>query len=432
MPKVSIGLPVYNGENFLGDAIASLLSQTFTDFELLISDNASTDSTEEICRSFVAQDSRVKYRRNSENLGAAPNYTQVFEWASAPYFKWAAHDDAYEPEFLAKCIEVLDQDSSVVLCYTRGIDIDAAGRYMRDWQPRPQLAAPLPHQRFQAVFDLMETLPIWGVVRSEILAQTPLLGNYAAHDLPLLSRLSLYGRLYEVPEPLFLHREHPQRSIYVYDWRLPHDAISWYDSKKIGKLTFPAWRLLAEHFAGIQQTPIPLSEKIRCLKALSGWVSQRWLELLRDIIFASQALPGGTQLHRGYEHLLAQHRVQVPDPLVNQLVTDMTTHIPQGEQILIADAGRFPPALFDRWQVIPFPDAQITEEDEPPADQRPIVIALEQQCQEGVSYLAVTWPLFTWFNRAQQIQQHLDAHCTNVLRNDLIQIFALKPFSHGA
>lgn len=425
VPKVSIGLPVYNGENFLAEAIASLLSQTFTDFELLISDNASTDATEEICQSFVHQDKRVQYRRNPENLGAAANYTQVFEWACAPYFKWAAHDDAYQPAFLARCVEVLDRDPSVVLGYTQGIDIDVTGQYLRGWQPRPKLADPLPHQRFQAVFELIETLPIWGVMRAEILAQTPLLGNYAAHDLPLLSRLSLYGKLYEIPELLFLHREHPQRSIYVYDWRQPHDAIAWYDPQKVGKLTFPAWRLLREHFAGIQQAPISAEEKIRCCQALAGWVGQRWPELLRDLVFAGQRLPGGSRLRQGYEYLLAQQWLQIPDPLVNQLLADMMTYIPVGERVLMADAGRFPPILFERWQVVPFPDERITEDDLP-EDEDAIVAILENQRLQGASYLAVTWPLYTWFNRARQLQQHLERNATIVLGNDLIQIFAFE------
>ena len=101
MPRVSIGLPIYNGENFLGDAVESLLAQTFTDFELVLVDNASTDGTAAMCERFVARDKRVRYHRNPQNIGGAPNFNLAFQLADrAPYFKWAAHDDRHLPDFL--------------------------------------------------------------------------------------------------------------------------------------------------------------------------------------------------------------------------------------------------------------------------------------------------------------------------------------------
>src|SRR3712207_6191103 len=111
-PKVSIGLPVYNGEKFIREAIDSILNQTFEDFELIISDNASTDETAAICQTYAAQDRRVRYFRNLENIGAAGNHNRVFEAASGKYFKWAAHDDLCGPNFVAECVNVLDRDPS--------------------------------------------------------------------------------------------------------------------------------------------------------------------------------------------------------------------------------------------------------------------------------------------------------------------------------
>ena len=107
-PRVSIGMPVFNGENYLAEALDSLLTQTFSDFELIISDNASTDKTEEICRAYAVRDQRIRYFRNQENLGASRNYNRVFELSSGEYFKWAAHDDLCAPEFLGRCVDVLD------------------------------------------------------------------------------------------------------------------------------------------------------------------------------------------------------------------------------------------------------------------------------------------------------------------------------------
>src|SRR4051794_3298661 len=92
-PKLSIGLPVYNGENFLAHAVDSILAQDFRDFELIISDNASTDRTAEICRGYAESDPRVRYVRFETNQGGSRNFCYVFELARGEYFKWAAHDD---------------------------------------------------------------------------------------------------------------------------------------------------------------------------------------------------------------------------------------------------------------------------------------------------------------------------------------------------
>jgi len=114
-PRVSIGLPVYNGENYLEEAIDSILAQTYKDFELIISDNASTDRTPDICQAYANKDPRIRYYRNEKNIGAAVNFNRVFELSSSEYFKWAAHDDIIAPDYISECIEILDNDDSIVL-----------------------------------------------------------------------------------------------------------------------------------------------------------------------------------------------------------------------------------------------------------------------------------------------------------------------------
>ena len=111
---VSIGLPVYNGENYLSAAIESIAAQTFQDFELIISDNDSTDRTPEICRHYMMQDKRIRYFRNKRNLGAAPNYNRTYELSQGQYFKWTAHDDIICPDFLAKCVVALEAEPEAV------------------------------------------------------------------------------------------------------------------------------------------------------------------------------------------------------------------------------------------------------------------------------------------------------------------------------
>ncbi len=143
MPRVTVGLPVYNGEKFLGEAIESVLDQTFEDFELVISDNASTDATEEICRDYAARDRRVRYARAPQNRGAAWNFNRAFELAGGEYFKWLAHDDVIGPRYLARTVEALDHDASLVLCHSQTGIIDGEGELIADPQSDARRACDL-------------------------------------------------------------------------------------------------------------------------------------------------------------------------------------------------------------------------------------------------------------------------------------------------
>jgi len=113
-PRLSIGLPVFNGERYLSQAISCFLEQTFGDFELIICDNASSDGTQQIGLGYAAQDSRVRYYRNERNLGAIANFNRTVALARGPLFKWAAHDDIYASSYLEKCIDMLDTNPDVV------------------------------------------------------------------------------------------------------------------------------------------------------------------------------------------------------------------------------------------------------------------------------------------------------------------------------
>ena len=119
MALVSIGIPVYNGEEYLAETLKSGLAQSVDDFEIVVSDNASTDRTSEICRSYQAKDPRIRYYRNDQNIGGALNFNRVFELSRAPLFHCGACDDLYEPLFLERCVDALDRDAGVVLSHAR-------------------------------------------------------------------------------------------------------------------------------------------------------------------------------------------------------------------------------------------------------------------------------------------------------------------------
>ena len=212
MPKVSVGLPVYNGEDYLKEALDSLLNQTFKDFELIISDNASTDATQEICESFTSLDKRIRYYRNQENLGAAKNYNRVFELAVGEYFKWASHDDLCAPTFLERCVEILELQPSVILAYTRTLIIDAQGNITAKYADNANFMAPNPYKRLNnhLLPDRGRHIsPVFGVIRSSALKKTRLIGNYIGSDTVLLVHLILLGQFYEVPEELFFSTNPP-------------------------------------------------------------------------------------------------------------------------------------------------------------------------------------------------------------------------------
>ena len=152
-PPLAVGMPVFNGENFLESTLASILGQSFGDFELAITDNASTDGTEEICREAAAGDSRIVYHRHEQNLGAGPNYRSCYELTSAPLFKWAAHDDPCGPTLFERSVEALESHPDAVLTFARGVTLDASGTETRRWRSRPALSSPDPRTRTRDILD---------------------------------------------------------------------------------------------------------------------------------------------------------------------------------------------------------------------------------------------------------------------------------------
>lgn len=263
-PCVSIGMPVYNGEEYLGEAIESLLTQTFSDFELIISDNASTDRTADICRAYAARDPRVRYVRNGTNLGAARNYNQVVELARGKYFKWASHDDVCAPQLLERCVAVLEREPAVVLCYARTQFIDEEGQVIEKHEDRFDLRSSSPHERFAGVFEAPGWCnPIFGVVRTDVLRQTALIGGYYSSDRVLLAELALRGRFYEVPEYLFSRRIHDDMSMRSNPSRV--QLAAWFDPnrRKSLALLFPRWRWFSEYLKAIRRAPLSRYQRVR-------------------------------------------------------------------------------------------------------------------------------------------------------------------------
>lgn len=234
-------MPVYNGETYIREAIDALLAQTFTDFELVITDNRSTDRTREICEDYARRDSRVRYHLNDKNLGAWGNHNRAFELSRGEYFKWASDDDWHAPTFLEKCVAVLDADSTVVaatgqtrLIYSdgseipesnqkRGYVLDRDGNILRMRPPERKdkgLGSPKAHVRFRgAVLHCGWCHEIYALVRRSAFAATPGMGPYYGSDKVVLVWLATMGRIVVLPEVLFHNRRHVEQSGNIFDTR---------------------------------------------------------------------------------------------------------------------------------------------------------------------------------------------------------------------
>ena len=229
---MSIGLPVFDGERYLAKTIDSILGQSFTDLELIISDNASTDRTGEICEEYARRDGRVRYFRNARNLGAGPNYDSCFHRARGTYFKWAAHDDSLAPDYLAKAVAALDAAPDAVLCTVGIQEIGPDDQKLRTYANSfPGVTSADPAERFAAVIHARHQCEdFFGLYRRAALVGSGLHDNYSGSDRVLLAEMALRGPWVSVPDPLFLHREHEgryTRAILLQDRRL---AALWQDT----------------------------------------------------------------------------------------------------------------------------------------------------------------------------------------------------------
>jgi glycosyltransferase involved in cell wall biosynthesis len=269
---VSIGLPVFNGERFLEQALDSVIEQTFEDFELVISDNASTDHTQEICLDYCARDKRLFYHRSEINTGAAPNFNRVFHLSSGKYFKWAAYDDKLAPKFLEKCVDVLDHVPEVVLCHTWVSIIDENGALKEKYIPKPETAGINAHERFRnLILHPLFATQVFGLTRSEAIRKTSLIGSYPSSDEVLLAELALLGEFYEIPEYLFMCRFHPDQSTRG-NFQTQRARTVWFDTSLRGKIVLPKWIYFFACLRVIRQSNLSFSRRVYCYTQMARWV----------------------------------------------------------------------------------------------------------------------------------------------------------------
>jgi glycosyltransferase involved in cell wall biosynthesis len=264
-------MPVYNAQRYLREAIESALAQTMRDLELVISDNASTDATADICHEYAGRDYRVKYHRNDTNLGVVANFNRAFELCRGEYFKWAAYDDLHAPTYLERCLPVLERSPHVAVVHSLTRSIDDAGRDRGEFPATHRLDSAHAPERFRRVIWTDAFPPIWGLMRAEDVRRTAGFEPYMGSDRNFMAEMVLRGGVEYVPETLFHLREHP--GSYTSSVKDYYQRLNWYAPGR----RIPSWMQVPVtaqgYFGAICRAPLCWSDKVACARHVGDWVA---------------------------------------------------------------------------------------------------------------------------------------------------------------
>ena len=248
-PLISIGLPIRNGAHVMRRGIESILSQDYQNLELVLCDNASTDSTDEICREYAARDHRVRHYRNRSDIGQVPNFCKVFELSRGRYFKWMGADDWYASTYLRRCLDLLEQDDELVMvnCYDKQFDVKYNERYTCTHNVR--VDSPYAALRFhRAVWHYKlhrwikghDLDPAYGVFRRDALEKTRLFRSILSTNIVLAAEASLLGKFRTIPEVLSFRR-HPVRRRDIPEKKEKQELRARYDPKLPSRRSGKEW-----------------------------------------------------------------------------------------------------------------------------------------------------------------------------------------------
>jgi glycosyltransferase involved in cell wall biosynthesis len=292
--RLTIAVPVYNGERYLRETFECINAQTFSDFEVVISDNASTDGTEWICRDFAARDPRVRYVRNIRNVGMATNFERLVELARGEYFKLATADDRFDARLVAECVAVLDAHPEVALCYGKTTLIDEDGKTIRQYEDNLDLREPRARTRYWLAIQRLRLVNVLhGVIRTAALRRAGPLGTYVGADMVLVPGLALQGQFRELPEFLFHRRIHPGAFSSIHNDAGEREFWNPLDRRSRPPIT---WQRYHGHARAIVRAPLSLAEKVSLLGGMLG----RALGDYRDLILELRGLivPPAQPAHR--------------------------------------------------------------------------------------------------------------------------------------
>jgi glycosyltransferase involved in cell wall biosynthesis len=285
-PLVTIGMPVYNSERHLGQSLDSLLAQTYSDFVLVISDNASTDGTADICQRYVRQDARVQYFRNPVNVGMTGNFNRVFELTHTKYLKWSTADDFWAPDMLADAVAVMEADPSIALCYPKTVIVDGEGREQGRYEDKLHLMQDDPAERFLAVIENIRLVNHHlGLLRTDAIRRTRLFGKHVSADIGFVAEMSLYGKFFEVKKHQFYRRFHTESS----SWNRgdQEQEARRFHAANVRRVPFNTWLYHGAFSRAVLHSPLSLGKKLKVLGRLGKfmyWDSERlYDDIRRDV-----------------------------------------------------------------------------------------------------------------------------------------------------
>ena len=278
---VTVGMPVYNGAPWLSASIESILAQTLQAFVLVISDNASTDATQEICREYASRDSRIQYYRQSENIGVFRNYDRVFSLSSTKYFKWVSCNDICGARFLESCVAVLESRPDIVAAFPKTALFDERIENAEPYEDELDLQQELPSERIKVLLSRLKlNNPFNGVIRSEALRKTALNKAHAGSDIDLIVELAMRGKLVQVPETLFYRRMNARASSIL----VPKtERAAYFADEPNDVLKLRLWKLEMGFLAALWRVPIPTVERLRIARYLASRLIANRKELFREL-----------------------------------------------------------------------------------------------------------------------------------------------------
>jgi glycosyltransferase involved in cell wall biosynthesis len=275
-PRLTLGMPVYNGERFLEQSLDALLAQTYTEFELIITDNGSSDRTSEIAKHYEAVDPRVRYFRHDQNRGSTFNHNFAVEQARGELFKWVSDDDLYAPELLERCIDALDSRPELSLAHSWTAFIDEEGKITERARYGLITDVPDPVERFRSVLYTDGGDDMYGVIRMLVLRQIAPFNSYHWADRTFMAEIALHGPFHNEAEFLYFRRDHPMRTSAVgrNDIRRRCARL---DPARANRWRHPLVRLQGEYVLGfasaIRRAPLSPQDRRRCMKELAVWLA---------------------------------------------------------------------------------------------------------------------------------------------------------------
>lgn len=284
VPKISVCLPVFNGERYLPQLLDSVLAQSFREFEFLISDNCSADRTQELCLAYAGRDPRIVYSRNDRNIGANANSDLLVHKARGDYWVLFGHDDVIRPTFLEKCLAELENDGRLVLCHTLTRFIGPDGEPVEiPFRSAHEQHAPSERYQFRLYTHVAEESdPVrrfrpfgrdayfgdhhYGLIRRSALLKTRLFEPYYGSDTVMLAELALMGRFKTIDEVLFLRRIHRESSYFLTAEEQQEFAAPGQKRRAPGRLSLS----LAYGRAVMRVDGLRPDQRLRCLATIAG------------------------------------------------------------------------------------------------------------------------------------------------------------------